>query len=625
MRRMLVPLVLVAAIAGAPAAAHGKTAPVRTEVISTSAGAVAKSGKLKVRVAASRAVRIRLSGRVYTGGKASLPLVTPRTLRFRRRGTRTVLVKLSTRGQRQLTRVNRACAGATVQVSARRGKRTYRSVRRALRRDLKRCLPGTPAGGAGSGYRVGVAARSINPDSDGKYGGKTVNLGGYGLGGPPFFSGRPATGILGDGLSVRAFAVTAERGGAFAIADIEVQGWFVANKDGPYGLLDMRKEVERRTGGALKASEIVIQSDHSHSGPDPLGVWGGVPVAYRQLVFARTVDAIAEAYATRKAGSLFYGTAPGRDLLSNQFGYDPNNKSVDSDVRVLQARAPSGRPFATLLDFSAHATVLGSDNTKASGDWVQTANPQLADRFGGEAVTIVGTLGRTQPADRGCGRAPLPPKGPVRDLCSIGDYSERVVARAEDAAIAAEPLGGPATVDARSYLIRDLPTNALILGLNIVGDPVGIGLTRSLSPPWLNGPSIGTITGSARIGDVLLSSFPGEAYPQIALEIENRVPVRGHMTAGLANDQLGYLIAPARAFPEPIRRSLFNERGDQLSPIDNDNYFFNVSHTMGDRVTCSALRGAGEVFDRATAYRDSLPVCGAFGADGLSAAGADTR
>ena len=116
---------------------------------------------------------------------------------------------------------------------------------------------------------------------------------------------------------------------------------------------------------------------------------------------------------------------------------------------------------------------------------------------------------------------------------------------------------------------------------------------------------LGTVTASARIGDVLLSSIPGEAYPQIALEVADRVKVRGHMTAGLAQDQLGYLIAPYQAYPEPIRRSFFNQRGDEVSPIDNDNYFFNVSHTMGERVTCSLLRGAGEVFGRGTSLRDA--------------------
>ena len=624
-------LTVAAAVLGAcatPALALTPT-PVGAEVVSTSLGAVAKSGKIRVRVISGRSGRARVTGRAFTGKAGaktrSLPLTRPRTLHLRESRARTVLLRLTKRGSKELLKINRACARSTVQVSVRIRRRAYHSPRRALRRDLRRCLAGTKAGGPGTGYRVGVAARSINPDANGKFAGGAVNLGGYGIGGPPLFPGRAATGILGDGLHVRAFTVTADTGGALAIADIETQGWFAATKDGPYGIIDMRRQVEQRTGGALKASEVVIQSDHSHSGPDTMGVWGGVPVAYRKMIAERTVDAILEAFATRRAGALFYGTAPGRDLLSNQFDYDKENEVVDSDVRVLQARTLSGRPFATLLDFSAHATVLGSENTKVSGDWVQTANPQLAERFGGEPMTVVGTLGRTQPADRGCPTVPAPPKGPARDLCSIGAYSERIVARAEDAAIAAKPLGGRPTVAARSYLVHDLATTALIIGFNVLGDPIGVGLNRSLASPWLSATVLGTVTASARIGDVLLSSMPGEAYPQIALEVARLVPARGHMTAGLANDTLGYLIAPYRAYPEPIRRSFFNERGDQISPLDNDNYFFNVSHTMGERVTCSLLRGAGELFERANAYRDLHPVCGDFHSDGLLEAGADTR
>ena len=152
-------------------------------------------------------------------------------------------------------------------------------------------------------YLVGAASRSINPDADGSFAGQPVYLGGYGIGGgSPVFQGRPATGILGEGLSVRAFAVSDGRT-PFVIADIEAQGWFVALKNGPWGLLDMRKEVERRTGGALPAESVVIQSDHSHSGPDALGVWGGVPDEYLQYVSDRTVEAIVAAYSVDGAGA----------------------------------------------------------------------------------------------------------------------------------------------------------------------------------------------------------------------------------------------------------------------------------------------------------------------------------
>lgn len=489
--------------------------------------------------------------------------------------------------------------------------------------------PGSRTAGC---YRVGVAARSINPERDGTFAGQPVFLGGYGLGANPITGSRPATGILDDGIHVRAFSVSDGRE-HFAIADIETQGYFVATKDGPLGLVDMRKAVEQRTGGRLKAQEVLIQSDHTHSGPDTIGVWGGVPREYRRFIFRRTVAAIVEAFETERPGNLYYGTANGKKLLANQFDYDRQNKVLDSDVRVLQARDARGRTFATLLNFSAHTTVLGSSNTKVSGDWVQAANPLLRKRFGGEAVTMVGTLGRTQPADRGCpdddrraDRDAQLGDEDVRSLCSIGAYARRVVRRAGRAVDNARRIGGSPIVAARSYLIKDTAVNAPILGFNLAGGPIGVDINRSLTPPWLTGNVVGTVTASARIGDVLLSSFPGEAYPQMPLTVRKLVPARGYLTAGLADDQLGYLIAPYEAYPEPVRRTFFNQRGDEVSPVDNDNFAFNVSPTMGERVICSSLRGAGEVFGRGLRYREAAGArCLPFATDLAMPAGADAR
>jgi hypothetical protein len=472
-------------------------------------------------------------------------------------------------------------------------------------------------------YEIGIASRSISPDADGTFAGKPVFLGGYGIGGgTPFLAGRAATGILGEGPSVRAFAVSDEEGNAFAIADLETQGWFAATKNGPYGLIDMRKAVEEATGGELPAENVVVQSDHSHGGADTIGVWGGVPDEYMAFMKDQAVAAIVEAFESRERGTLWYGTAPGRDLLSNQFDYDEANKTVDSDVRVLQARTDEGIPFATMLNFSAHTTVLGSGNTKITGDWVQRANPLLEARFGGRAMTVVATLGRTQPADRGCSDATT--TGDERELCTLDEYATRVVDRAAQAAVSAQEIKGNPIVAASSYLVVDTSSSPLLLGLLYGGSAVGVPINRSMTPPWLAGNVLGTITASARIGDVLLSSGPGEMYPQIALKVADTVPARGHMVAGLANDQLGYLIAPYESYPEPIRRSFFNQAGDEVSPIDNDNYFFNVSHTMGERVTCSLLRGAGEVFDAGSStYRSQYDRCATFESDAALPPGSD--
>jgi hypothetical protein len=142
---------------------------------------------------------------------------------------------------------------------------------------------------------------------------------------------------------------------------------------------------------------------------------------------------------------------------------------------------------------------------------------------------------------------------------------------------------------------------------------------------------LGTVTGSARIGDILLSTVPGEIYPQIALKVADAVdgPVRGHgfMTAGLANDQLGYIIYPYQSYPEPILAT-FISRGDQLpapDPIGNDNYAFNVSKTLGARVTCSLLRGAGEVLGQGSKFRDADLECLQFPNDTVFPEGEDVR
>jgi len=545
-------------------------------------------------------------------------------------------------------------------------------------------LAGAPdAVAAPAHYRVGIDVEPINPCPNGTWGGSpdvcgtgTVFLGGFGFAGGPVgagpisepspIQGRPANGLLmstdstlkdADGAHVRAIAISAGHH-PFLIADIEVQGWFVANKAAGLGLIDMRRKVAADLG--ISAQDIFIQSAHTHSGADAMGVWGGVPASFLSYMASQTETALKQAYRNRQPADLYYGSTEGSALLTNQFAGDPANQSLDSDVRVLQARNPSdGSTIATLLNFSAHGTVLGPDNLHLSGDWVQAANPLLEQRFGGRAITIVGTLGRTQPfrdaAQRACGDPTgLGDGDPATAFCRIERYAGQVVDLAALALSHATPLAGPPTVVAHSYLITDPASNPLLIGGDAATGPLGLPFNRSTVPPWLIGNVLGTVTGTARIGDVLLSSIPGEAYPQIALKVASLVTgIRngghdqdGFMTAGLSNDQLGYLIAPFSAYPQPMFRAMFTQQLNadviqacvqspnppsfgncpQPEPVSNDNYLFNVSHTIGQRVTCSLLRGADDALHpgRHTFWL-AYHRCAAFVNDALLGPGADLR
>src|SRR5205085_2027575 len=104
---------------------------------------------------------------------------------------------------------------------------------------------------------------------------------------------------------------------------------------------------------------------------------------------------------------------------------------------------------------------------------------------------------------------------------------------------------------------------------------------------------------------------------------------------------LGYIIAPLEAYPQPIVRSALSKQlsGDVIEgcvaspnidncptpdPLSNDNYLFNVSHTLGERVTCALLRGADDVLHPGTTtLRDGDARCALFANDALLPAGAD--
>jgi len=62
------------------------------------------------------------------------------------------------------------------------------------------------------------------------------------------------------------------------------------------------------------------------------------------------------------------------------------------------------------------------------------------------------------------------------------------------------------------------------------------------------------------------------------------VPAERHFAFGLANDQLGYLIAPESGYPQIL-----------AAAPDNDNAIFNVSPRIGDHVTCVLLEAVREI------------------------------
>jgi len=572
----------------------------------------------------------------------------------------------------------------------------------------------TDDGTAPATYLVGGDVESINP-SNAMLANNDFFLGGYG-----FSSGRPgnvvnvpgasdalgnrfATGILGDqsygcdisrfpdgtcesdGSHVRAFSVSGG-GHTIVLGQIETQGYFDAYKQGPFGINEIRKDASakiaklatdpatlpngkpapgQRVGQAPapvpSPSEIVVDSDHSHGGPDTAGVWGGVPTSYLKEVHDQTVAAIVKAWQAMQPATLSYAAVHGGVngeaqyppqecidngdagcsntsnadwLLNNQFREDPDNQTMDDEVRVLQAKDPStGEVLDTYVSFSAHPTVLGSSNTKVTGDYVGRLDVAIEKAFPGFAMDQVATLGRTQPTDRGCKDPSVASDQDSQNLCALDEYAARVLTKVKEAADRAQPLTGAPVVAMNSYFLNDPTTSPVLAGIVYAGSVIGAPAARAGNAPWYTGNLLGTSVFTGRIGDILIAGGPGEMYPQIVQKVRDTVeatakagggpPIRGQINIGTAGDFLGYIIAPLEAYKCPAEASIVSGTCNLSTdtdpttvgpdPVGNDNYFFNISHTFGERLTCDLLRGAGDILtgDKST-YWSQYDRCPAF-------------
>ncbi|MDT5015251.1 MAG: hypothetical protein QOD39_1411, partial [Mycobacterium sp.] len=425
----------------------------------------------------------------------------------------------------------------------------------------------SPAAALADGYTVGAATRDITPAGD-------VNFGGFGLGDgsvlPEDLIGSGDRGhAQGQRIAVRAMVI---RDGhqAIALASVETQGMFAAYKEGPYGLIDIANQVAADIPG-LPANHIIISSDHTHSGPDTIGAWGGVPDSYLRHIHDQAVAAIETAYLGRRKATLRIGRSDARDLIYNQACTEALNQNptpsypgpdvcpvpgTDGFFRVIQAKDRKTHVvIGTLADYAAHGTVGGANGLH--GDWGQFLSDAMSKRYGGVGIGMVGALGGTQPCRPTCSFTKKSNPG-----YSVKDRRTAIVlnymAHVRDSVAHSRPVYGD--VEGTQRLIREPITGPLVFGLFTLGGQVGAPMMRATTFPWTTATTIRTPVTVLRVGNVVFDGTPGEGFPSIGEGVRKAVTNEQEvMQIGLANDQLGYLIAPATYVPVIAAEADFND------------------------------------------------------------------
>lgn len=444
-------------------------------------------------------------------------------------------------------------------------------------------LAAAPAAPAPALFFAGFAQRDITPPPELSHDGRgNVYLGGFGLG--PV---RLSTGVQRP-IAARAFVV-GDGQHWLALASVEVQGSFAAYQRGAYGQYDIAKSIESATQGVLTREGIILSSDHSHRGPDTTGAWGFLPHGYMAYIASQTRDAVVAALGDAQPARLRSGSLDARDFLSSDFWW-PGENLVDPSLRVLVAEDLGGALRGVFGTFAAHATREGSGGSdpRISPDWPGAVSDFASAALGAPVVLAEGAVGRTHSQD---------PEG-----VSGSDAWERALAaRVEEAVLASGYITRPG-VQADVDMVTLTAWNAGLLALNMAGSQgcavasqTCVPLQRNAEPPWQEGNLVRTLVSVARVGDVFLWGAPGELYPDAHATIQDLVAAREHFILGLANDQLGYLIAPTEHWPLVVAHA----------PV-SDNAFFNVDATSGDHLMCAALDGARHV-GFTVRNRDSVP------------------
>ena len=299
-------------------------------------------------------------------------------------------------------------------------------------------------------------------------------------------------------------------------------------------------ELARDLGKELKidASGFMFASTHSHTAPDFIGGWGGVPEWYMKQVTEALRTSVRQAVAGMQPATLEAGEA-----MARQFNGERRDtyRSAESDtLSWFRAIGTEGATIATVGAYAAHPVTADASTGIADGDFPAVFHAAVERRFGGVGLYFMKGLGN------------LSPRG---DKVKMGEGLAALVPEVG----AGEPVEG---TDVRtSRAMWDQPvTNSALAGLGATGffdrpmsqKPAAVRIGKSATRPCTSTSPVSVNTGisAAKVGNLAVTGAPGETFSNLGNTIEERNP--GGVTLPLAqvNDGLGYLIQSFESYME---------------------------------------------------------------------------
>ena len=368
----------------------------------------------------------------------------------------------------------------------------------------------------------------------------------YFIAGYLMFPAQTVTGVL-DDICVRA-AVLDDGSGRGAAAFAWIDGIGLLNAD----VKAIREKLSDLTqSGALIS--IDVGSTHSHSGVDTQGLWGYLPTTgrdanYQATLIEKTADAIRNAYESMTPGELTYASAAHPEMFTDSRA----QQVFDEKIHVFRfTPMQSDKRTLYLVNFGAHPTNLGAENTLLSGDYVYYIEQSLDRRENADFLFVQGAIG----GGIGCNMSienGIPQD--AEDSRKIVAYSEKMTELILDAAQYSQPVEPILNI---RHAQTDIEINQFLFKLVERAKLCNAEAFKENGKIYLSSE-----IGYVEIGNqIRILEFPGEVFPEIiyggflsAEDSENKseYPYKALdsqfsgtddvLVFGLCNDALGYFV-----------------------------------------------------------------------------------
>ncbi|MFN2590223.1 MAG: hypothetical protein ABR518_05595, partial [Actinomycetota bacterium] len=300
------------------------------------------------------------------------------------------------------------------------------------------------------------------------------------------------------------------------------------------GFYDLAKELGKEL--KIKDDGFLFASTHSHTSPDFIGGWGGVPEWYFDQVADAIRQAVRESVASMRPGVLEVGEEFARPYNSERRDFyrsaEDNALSWFRIIDSATAGSPAPRAIATVGAFPAHPVTADESTGVADADFPGVFDARVEERFGGVGLFFQTGLGNVSPrgnkVELGGGLANLVP--PPGGGTILSDTDVRAAQAFWD-----QPVtnSGLAALGLPGFFDRPFQQT-----------PSSVTAGKGANKPCRSASSVTvrTSVSAARIGPLVITGAPGEIFSNYSNTIEEKNPGGVTLSLALVNDGLGYIM-----------------------------------------------------------------------------------